>query len=171
MDQADVLIVGGGVIGLAIAIELRQQGATVKLISRDFAAAASHAAAGMLAPWAERLSDPMLELCLRSLALYPEWVRKLEELTGQETGYWPCGILAPTFGAVGSGPKLDAESGGRGDAGSGVCLDRVAIRQYQPGLSEAVQGGYWFAEDGQVDNRLLVNALRTAAQALGVEIQ
>lgn len=110
MDQADVLIIGGGIIGLAIAVELRQQGAIVKLISRDFSAAASHAAAGMLAPRAERLAGPMLELCLRSLALYPEWSRKLEDLTGQETGYWPCGILAPTF------TKRDGEGGGDGEA-------------------------------------------------------
>ncbi|MEL6139889.1 MAG: FAD-dependent oxidoreductase, partial [Cyanobacteria bacterium J06628_6] len=38
MAQADVLVVGGGVIGLAIALELRQQGATVTVLSRDFAA-------------------------------------------------------------------------------------------------------------------------------------
>ncbi|MEO1404309.1 MAG: glycine oxidase ThiO, partial [Cyanobacteria bacterium J06635_1] len=178
MDRADVLIVGGGVIGLAIAIELRQQGATVKLISRDFAAAASQAAAGMLAPRAEQLSGPMLELCLRSLALYPDWVRKLEDLTGQDTGYWPCGILAPTFEAVSTdcakseGGRGDGEDGGdREGEDSGLCLSGDAIRQYQLGLSDAVQGGYWFAEDGQVDNRLLVNALRTAAQELAVEIQ
>ncbi|MEM8806173.1 MAG: glycine oxidase ThiO [Cyanobacteria bacterium P01_G01_bin.38] len=178
MDQADVLIVGGGIIGLAIAIELRQQGATVKVVSRDFAAAASHAAAGMLAPRAERLSGPMLDLCLRSLALYPEWSRKLEELTGQGTGYWPCGILAPTVGAVlpdrakCEESREDREDGGdREGVGSGLCLSGDAIRQYQPGLSEAVQAGYWFAEDAQVDNRLLVNALRIAAQEMGIELQ
>lgn len=47
---SDILVVGGGVMGLAIALELRQQGASVTLLSKDFAAAASHAAAGMLAP-------------------------------------------------------------------------------------------------------------------------
>ncbi|NEP15653.1 MAG: glycine oxidase ThiO [Leptolyngbya sp. SIO4C1] len=164
MSQADVLIVGGGVIGLAIALELRQQGATVTLLSRDFAAAASHAAAGMLAPRAEKLSGPMLTLCLRSLALYPDWVQKLEELTGQETGYWPCGILAPQFGA-------DAGTQRREAAESAVWLDSAAMRAYQPGLSEQIAGGTWYPEEGQVDNRALMTALRLAAQEQGVEIQ
>ena len=94
----DVLIVGGGVIGLAIALELRQQGAKVTVLSRDFGQAASHAAAGMLAPQAEGLPPgPLADLCRASLALYPAWVSKLEALTGQSVGYWPCGILAPRY--------------------------------------------------------------------------
>ena len=92
----EILIIGGGVIGLAIAVELKRRGAGVTVLSRDFKGAASHAAAGMLAPLAENISSPsMLELCLRSRWLYPEWTSKLEELTGVDTGYFPCGILAP----------------------------------------------------------------------------
>jgi thiazole synthase len=52
---SDILIIGGGVIGLAIAIELKLRGATVTVLSRDFAEAATHAAAGMLAPQAEAI--------------------------------------------------------------------------------------------------------------------
>jgi thiazole synthase len=67
----DVLIVGGGVIGLSIAIELKLRGAKVTVLSREFQQAASHAAAGMLAPGAEAIPDsPMLDLCRRSQALY-----------------------------------------------------------------------------------------------------
>ena len=88
---ADVIIVGGGVIGLAIALELQQQGTQVTVLSKDFSAAAGHAAAGMLAPHAEQLpSGPMETLCQRSLTLYPSWISKLEDLTGKDTGYWPC---------------------------------------------------------------------------------
>ena len=46
----DILIVGGGAIGLAIAIELKRHGAKVTVISKDFVGAAGNAAAGMLAP-------------------------------------------------------------------------------------------------------------------------
>ncbi|MGH2415536.1 MAG: FAD-dependent oxidoreductase, partial [Microcystaceae cyanobacterium] len=95
---SDILIIGGGVMGLAIAVDLKLRGATVTVLSRDFQQAASHAAAGMLAPGAEAIPPgPMLDLCLRSRWLYPEWIRKLEDLTGLETGYWPCGILAPVY--------------------------------------------------------------------------
>lgn len=158
----DVLIMGGGIIGLAIALELRQQGAEVTVISRDFQAAASHAAAGMLAPHAEGLQPgPMLDLCRRSLALYPDWCQKLETLTGKLSGYWPSGILSPTFGPDRPPCAPDAPAD---------WLEAEAIPQYQAGLSPAVTGGWWFPEDAQVDNRALTQALRLAVQDLGVEL-
>ena len=95
----EVIVIGGGVIGLAIAVELKLREAKVTVISRDVQQAASGAAAGMLAPMAEEIADPkMLDLCLRSRWLYPEWTSKLENLTGIATGYLPCGILAPLYG-------------------------------------------------------------------------
>ncbi len=155
----DVLIIGGGVIGLAIAIELKLRANNVTVLSRDFLAAATHAAAGMLAPQAEKIPQGTLqELCWRSRSLYPEWTRKIEELTGQPTGYWPCGIIAPVYGVE--------EGGGEGD-----WLDQTAIHQLQPGLGTDVTGGWWYSEDGQVDNRALVKALRTAAISLGVDLR
>ncbi|NJN91249.1 MAG: FAD-binding oxidoreductase, partial [Leptolyngbyaceae cyanobacterium SL_5_14] len=74
----DILIIGGGVVGLAIAIELKLRGAAVTVLSRNFAEAATHAAAGMLAPQAEAIANPaLLELCLKSRMLYPDWVKKI----------------------------------------------------------------------------------------------
>lgn len=158
----DILIIGGGVVGLAIAIELKRQGAKVTVVSQDFSQAASHAAAGMLAPMAEKLtSTTMLDLCLRSRWLYPEWTRKLEELTGLETGYLPCGILAPVY---------DRPESTIDDRHNSIWLDRQAIKLYQPGLSDRVVGGWWYPEDGQVDNRCLMRSLLQAAQTLGIEI-
>ena len=158
----DILIIGGGIIGLAIAIELKRQGAKVTVISKDFVQAAGNAAAGMLAPMAEKISSPpMLDLCLRSRWLYPEWTQKLEELTGVETGYLPCGILAPVYSEPKSIPEADSNA---------VWLDKQAIQLYQPGLGDRVVGGWWYPEDGQVDNRCLMRSLLQAAQTLGVEI-
>ncbi|WP_017297229.1 glycine oxidase ThiO [Nodosilinea nodulosa] len=157
---SDALVVGGGIIGLAIALELRQQGVSVTVLSRDFAQAASHAAAGMLAPQAEGLPPgPLRSLCLDSLALYPTWVGKLEALTGQSVGYWPCGILAPRYSAPES--QSDVSEG---------WLAAETLRYYQPGLGEAVRGARWYPDEGQVDNRLLVQALRSAVIDLGVTL-
>ncbi|WOD39140.1 glycine oxidase ThiO [Nodosilinea sp. E11] len=166
-QASDVLVVGSGVIGLAIALELRQQGATVTLLSRDFQQAASHAAAGMLAPQAEALpSGPMRDLALTSLGQYPTWVSKLEALTGQSVGYWPCGILAPRRATPENpAPNLTASA-----QSAGVWLDATTLGYYQPGLGPWVQGAYWYPDEGQVDNRLLVQALRSAVIDLGVTL-
>ncbi len=162
-SPSDVLVIGGGIVSLAIALELTRQGASVTIVCRNFAEAAAHAAAGMLAPQAEKiLSRQMLDLGLRSRALYANWVQKLEELTGLDTGYWACGILAPVYQASLNFEPDDSES---------VWLDRAAIHQWQPGLGSDVIGGWWFPEDAQVDNRLLAKALWVAVQELGVEIQ
>ena len=52
--NTDILIIGGGVIGLACAVELKLRGENVTVLCRNFAEAAGHAAAGMLAPDAEK---------------------------------------------------------------------------------------------------------------------
>ncbi|MBV5259807.1 glycine oxidase ThiO [Synechococcus moorigangaii CMS01] len=160
-QQADVLILGGGIIGLAIAIELQQQGCQVTILSRDFTEAACHAAAGMLAPEAEQLTGAMLELGRRSRDMYGEWCRKLEQLTGIDVGYLPCGIFAPRFTAP---SHTITES-------SSLWLDRAQLTHYEPGFSDAVVGAWWHPEDGQVDNRRLSQALLQAARSLEVTIQ
>lgn len=151
----DVSIVGGGAIGLATAIELALQGVSINVFSRNFQEAALHAAAGMLAPQAEGIAPgPMLDLCLRSRAMYPEWMSKLESLTGMDAEYWPCGILAPQYD-----PSSSKE-----------WCDRPSLDALQPGLGEDVMGGWWFPQDGQVNNQKLAQVLRVAAQQLGVQL-
>ncbi len=194
----EVIVIGGGVIGLAIAVELKLREAKVTVISRDVQQAASGAAAGMLAPMAEEIADTkMLDLCLRSRWLYPEWTSKLENLTGIAIGYLPCGILAPFYGdgETGSGQtprrrktqtpvpssrgtrptdwlgNADQERRGDGETGSKTWLDRETINFYQPGLGQEVIGGWWYPEDGQVDNRCLMRSLIQAAQNLKIEVQ
>ncbi len=161
----EVLIIGGGIIGLACGVELRLRGANVTVLCRDFTAAASHAAAGMLAPDAENITnEAMLSLCRRSRNLYLDWTEKLAKLTTEKdlnnTGYWPCGILAPVY--------QQPENKGQKNAN---WLDKNAINQYQPGLGADVIGGWWYPEDGQVDNRALIKVLRAAADSLGVVFQ
>ncbi|MBN3893678.1 MAG: glycine oxidase ThiO [Nostoc sp. JL31] len=177
---SETVIIGGGVIGLAIAIELKLRGTNVTVLCRDFQAAATHAAAGMLAPDAENIPNgAMRSLCWRSRALYPDWTRKLEELTGLNTGYRACGILAPVFEeAGGQGSRGAGEQRSRGEGLSSSSpsspaywLNKEAIHQYQPGLGAEVVGGWWYPEDAQVDNKALACVLRTAAESVGVELK
>ena len=168
--SSKILIIGSGVIGLAIAVELQLRGAQVTLVGRDFDSAATNAAAGMLAPGAEQIpAGSMQDLCRRSLYLYPEWTKKIEEFTGENTGYWCCGILAPVFSKI-EDKKQNTESVETYN-GTSYWFNKEAIHQYQPGLNEEVIGGWWYPEDGQVDNRSLAKALLTYSHSLGIEIK
>lgn len=74
-----------------------------------------------------------------------------------------CGILAPLFKVAGApvAQPMDEADGRR------IWLDQAAIHAAQPGLSSEVVGGWWLPEEGQVDNRALLEALRQAAESLG----
>jgi glycine oxidase ThiO len=166
--QKDVLVIGGGAIGLGIALELALRGQSVGVLNRSFAEAALHAAAGMLAPQAEGiLPGTMLDLCLQSRALYPDWVSKLETLTDQDCGYWPCGILEPVYA---SEPDRCPPFVPPYAVHSQWC-DRTALDARQSGLSEAVVGAWWHPDDGQINNQQMAGVLRQAALKVGVELQ
>ncbi|WP_080812513.1 glycine oxidase ThiO [Halomicronema hongdechloris] len=162
---SDVLVIGGGIIGLAIALELKQRGARVRVLSREVSQAASQAAAGMLAPHAEVMgSEAMYTLCRRSLSLYPDWVSKLEGLTGQAVGYWPCGILMTQY------RRPDADAIASASTKPVRWLEAETLAQYQPGLSDKLTGAWWLPEDAQVDSRAVMQALRGAVQDQGIDI-
>src|SRR5271155_2321051 len=97
-DRVDVVIVGGGIIGLAIAWRARQAGMSVVVLERDrVGRGTSRVAAGMLAPVAEVEfgggGRRALELALRSAAMWPAFARELEEGTGVSVGLLPTGTL------------------------------------------------------------------------------
>jgi glycine oxidase ThiO len=154
-SKCEVAIVGGGIIGLSIAVELSLRGANVTVICRDYKAAAGHAAAGMLAPQAEGIgAGAMLDLCLASRSLYAEWTRKIEGISGVVVDYLPWGIFCPRYrlGEVNSDWR-----------------DRANMPVSSDLLGADVAGGYWYPADGQVDNRHLIQSLWQAAQILGVD--
>lgn len=153
----EIIIIGGGIIGLAIAIELKLKGLGVTVLSKNFAQAATNAAAGMLAPRAEQLEGAILDLALQSLALYPEWANKLEQLSGEDIDYNPCGIIAPVYQQL---PIINNN-----------WLDKDTIQIYQSHLGEDVIGGYWYPEEGQVDPRKVGKVLLTIAQSLGIDVK
>ncbi|MBF2056743.1 MAG: glycine oxidase ThiO [Cyanobacterium sp. T60_A2020_053] len=157
MVTKEVIVIGGGIIGLACALELKLRGKDVTVISGNFKQAATHAAAGMLAPSAEGLTGVMLELGQQSLALYPQWIDKLQHLGAKEVDYNPCGIIAPVYSNSST-------------SSSGQWLDRASLDYYQPGLGHEVVGAWWYPQEGQVNPRLLGQALLELNGALGVEL-
>ena len=94
-EHADVLILGGGVIGLTTAYFLAQEGVRVALIDKgDFGREASWAGAGIIPPGdSRRAATPIDRLRSLSSEMYPDLSRRLREQTGIDNGYHVCGGL------------------------------------------------------------------------------
>ena len=146
---ADIVVVGGGVMGTASAWELARSGRRVLVLERSVPGAeASSAAAGILGAQVEaHAPGPLVGLARESRRLYPAWVRALERATGIDTGYRECGVLKVAF--------RTAE------------LSR-ALTQREPALSARLKGGLAFDGDARIEPRLLFRALHIAAARAGV---
>ncbi len=164
MATDSVLILGGGLIGLALAHQLARRGRAVTVLSRKRSEAAGFVAAGMLAPHAEGLSGPLLALGQESLRLLPAWVAQIEADSGLDCGLRPCGIVVPFADA--------AERDAYPTAGFGQALDRAGLERELPGIGPAWRAGLLFPQDGQIDNRRrLMRALESACVAMGVHFE
>ncbi|MGB6987103.1 MAG: glycine oxidase ThiO [Candidatus Aquilonibacter sp.] len=166
----DALVVGGGLIGLSIAFELAQRGASVRVYDRgEPGHGASWAGAGMLAPYAERIGDEvLLDLCCASLALYPAFVQRVVEASGVSVELALDGIVEAAFDAA----RLEALAAFARElsARNVPCevLDRRAALLTEPALGKHVLGALLIGGQGHVDNRRLGRALLAACRAKGV---
>ncbi|WP_094561243.1 FAD-dependent oxidoreductase [Synechococcus sp. 8F6] len=161
---ATITVLGGGLMGLALAHQLARRGESVLVLSRRRSEAAGFVAAGMLAPHAEGLSGDLLALGQASLARIPAWVAQIEADSGLRCGLRPCGIVVPFPSAA----ARDAYP----TAAWGEALDRRGLEQEVPGIGPSWQAGLLFAQDGQIDNRRqLMRALERACVELGVTFQ
>jgi glycine oxidase len=166
----DVVVVGGGVVGCAVALRLAKAGVRCTVVERSVVGAeASSAAAGILAPQAEAdAPGPLLSPRLRGRFLYPGFVSEVEALSGMRVGHRPSGVLHVAFCAASLERQRTRVASQRGEGLSAELLDAGAVRTLEPALSPAVLGAALFAEDGSVDNRLLMRALSMAAARAGV---
>jgi len=165
----EVLVVGAGVVGCAIAWRLQQAGAQCTVLERSIPGAeASSAAGGILAPQAEADGPgPFLELCLASRALYPAFVRELRETSDVDVGFRPCGVLGVQFDEAGVEEARRRIGWQQARGLEATWLDRAASRSLEPELSPEIRGAAHFPGDAVVDNRLLVSALTIAAARAG----
>jgi len=167
---ADVLVIGGGVIGLAIAWRAAQRGMRVTLADPAPGQGASHAAAGMLTPVAEAAyaERELFGLGSRSLHRYPAFAAELTELTGRQTGFLRSGTLQVAHDAD---DMALLEEHALLRESFGVRAQRLTGRECrtaEPLLGPAIRGGLLVDDDASVDPRLLTGALLAAARAAGV---
>jgi glycine oxidase len=161
----EVLIVGAGLVGCAVAWRLQQAGVRCTVLERSIPGAeASSAAAGILAPQAEAdRPGPFLELCLASRALYPAFVRELREVSDVDVAFRTCGVLAVQFDDAGIEEVRQRIGWQRARGLEATWMDPAITRGLEPELSPEILGAAHFPGDAVVDNRLLVSALTIAA--------
>ncbi len=161
-DHPATLVLGGGLMGLAVAHQLARRGQHVTVISRRRSEAAGFVAAGMLAPHAEGLIGDLLKLGQASLERIPRWVAQIEGDSGLSCGLRTSGIVVPF--------RTAAERDAYPTASLGQTLDRTGLEREIPGLGPAWSTGLLFEQDGQIDNRRqLMRALERACVSLGVQ--
>jgi glycine oxidase len=172
---ADVVVIGGGAIGLSIAWRAAQRGLRVVLLDRgSCGSGTSHHAAGMLAPIAEVTpgEQPLLDLGMRSAQLYPAFVAELLEAAGvADVGYTRCGTLLVARDAD-EAEALERELELRQRLGLRVERLRPSeARRREPGLAPALRLALDVPDDHAVDPRALMPALAAAVRAAGGEVR
>ena len=164
----DLLVVGGGVIGLSIAWRAMRRGLRVTVLERDrVGRGTSWHAAGMIAPVAEVApgESPVLALGLRSAALYPSFVQELiADADVEGVGYTRCGtLLAARDGD--DARALERELSLRDSLGLSDSVTRLlpsAARRLEPALAPTLRLALDLHEDHAVDPRALCAALAQA---------
>jgi len=167
----DIVVVGAGIIGCAVAYELARRGASVQIVDdRPAGSGATQASAGVLAPYVEaRHGGPLLELTVRGLDVFDDFVAGAAASAGATISYNRSGTLdaaldeaslavyaqtAATLAAKGVGARL---------------LDAPAAREAEPQLSAATVGGLLIPCHGYVAATELTRALAAAARRHGAQ--
>ncbi|MGD7705974.1 glycine oxidase ThiO [Microlunatus sp. Y2014] len=170
MRSPNTLVIGGGLIGTAIAAAVARRGARVQQVADDRDNAASPVAAGMLAPVteAEPTEGLLLPLNLAALARWSDFADRLATDTGLPVGLRRTPTLSVGFDADDAARLADlAGFLARVGLTAELRTGRQA-RRHVPLLAPQVRAGLWVESDWSVDNRLLLAALQADAERLGV---
>lgn len=171
--SADVVITGGGVIGLTIARALAQRGVRdVCLIERAaLGTEASFAAAGMLLPQVEAATeDDFFTLACSSRDLYPAFAAALQNETGIDVELDTTGTL---YLALNDRDLEEIEKAFDAQSRAGLAVELLSAtdaRALEPCISDAARAALLFPKDIQVENRRLLNALANSVSNLGVTV-
>ncbi|MFI2369682.1 glycine oxidase ThiO [Streptomyces sp. NPDC018833] len=172
-DAPDVLVVGGGIIGLVTAWRTAQRGLRVAVADPEPGGGAARVAAGMLAAVTELHygEQTLLGLNLESARRYPAFAAELEEASGRSVGYRACGTLAVALDADDRAHLRELHALQRRSGLESEWLTGRECRRLEPLLAPGVRGGLRVDGDHQVDPRRLAAALVVACERAGVEFR
>lgn len=156
MKSSDVIIIGGGIIGLSLAIELRKQGLSVLVLERgEPGREASYAAAGMLAAMGDEIPAPLRPLAAESAHMYPEFVHELQDESGEKIDLREQGaILVSSDGRFPGGCER-------------LSPEKLKALERELELRRAHAS---YIPERSVDPRTLMHALAKAAHHRGIDI-
>lgn len=171
-SEADVAVIGGGVIGTACAWRLARHGLRVVLLDPAAGSGASGAAAGMLAPVSEVQpgEGALLRLSLAAAAAYPEFVADVTGDAEQDVAYRACGTLQVALTADDARRLADLRELQLDRGLDVVALTGRECRRLESLLDPGVAGGTLAPGDHQVEPRRLLRALQRAAARRGVRV-
>lgn len=169
-STSDVLVIGGGIIGLVTAWRAAQRGLRTAVADPEPGGGAARVAAGMLAAVTELHfgEETLLGLNLDSARRYPAFVAELAEATGHDVGYRACGTLAVALDADDRAHLRELHALQTRCGLASEWLNGRECRRLEPMLAPGVRGGLRVDGDHQVDPRRLADALLTACERAGV---
>jgi len=173
MRSSQIVVLGGGIIGLSAAFELAKRNIQVTLLEKgSFGGQATGAAAGMLAPYSEIGEDPddFFRMCQKSLDLYPKWQQTVREVSGKYFEYTQSGSLHVVFHEA---DELVLETRNSWQEAWGVRAEIVrgkALFELEPQLTREAIAAMYYPDEHHIYAPDYVKALIIACQKLGVQL-
>lgn len=172
MKSADIIVIGGGVIGCSIAYQLAKRGKKVTVLEKDTVAAhASGMAGGMLGAQVEYEEySPIVDFSLASRQMFPELKEELYSLTGMDIQLRTDGMLRIAFTEDEKQTLLKQEAWQTQMGLRAQWLTTDEAREIEPNLTNEILGALHLPDDTQVYTPALTHALASAAVKLGATI-